>query len=139
MKAAGLYRGTRSVPKDDMYWTQDVYGQEMIARKSDGALLTRLGKGDMVFTNEMTKSLYDFAKNPEGFMKFDPPTLHDVGTTINVGDSDIDITFNVPNVTNADDFMRTLQRSKKFEQLVQSMTIGRINGKGTVGKFNVKI
>lgn len=66
----GYARGTgyRGVLKNQYAWTQE-HGQEMIYRKVDGALLTKLGKGDVVFNNKMTKNLMDWGKiNPVEIM-----------------------------------------------------------------------
>ena len=135
-----LKRGTRRVPDNDYYWTQEGRGQnELITRKSDGAIMTRLGKGDMVFNSDMTRNLWALAKNPPPYADIEAIKAPDISSNISIGDSNVDITFNLPNVANADEFMKTLQKSKKFEQIVQSMTIGRIQGKGTLNKYNTRI
>lgn len=135
-----LKRGTRRVPDNDYYWTQEGRGQnELITRKSDGAIMTRLGKGDMVFNSDMTRNLWALAKNPPPYADIEAIKAPDISSNISIGDSSVDITFNLPNVANADEFMKTLQKSKKFEQIVQSMTIGRIQGKGTLNKYNTRI
>ena len=140
LKATGFRKGTNRVPDDDYFWTQEGLGQnELITRKSDGAMLTRLGKGDMVFNADMTKTLWKFAKDPAPFMTNGAIKAPDVSSNVTYGDSNVDITFNLPNVTNSDDFIRTLQKSKKFEQIVQSMTIGQLKGKGTLNKYNTRI
>lgn len=140
LKASGFRSGKFNVPDDDYFWTQEGYGQnELIQRKSDGAMLTRLGKGDMVFNADMTKTLWNFAKNPAPYMNAGTFKAPDVSSNVTYGDTDVDITFNLPDVTNAEDFMRTLQKSKKFEQLVQSMTIGQLKGKGTLNKYTTRI
>ena len=134
----GYATGNKKILEDELAWTQE-RGGEMIMRKSDGAMLTPLGKGDMVFTNNMSKNLWEFAKDPMEFMKVAPKMSAVASKEFNFGDSNVDITFNLPNVADANDFMNTLQKSKKFEQLVQSITIGRINGKGSLNKYSVKI
>lgn len=140
LKIKGFRIGSKRVLDDDYYWTQEGRGQnELIQRKSDGAMLTRLGKGDMVFNADMTKTLWDFAKNPAPYLNTGTIKAPNVSSNITYGDSNIDITFNMPDVTNAEDFMRTLQKSKKFEQLVQSMTIGQLKGKGTLNKYTTRI
>lgn len=136
----GYASGTRRVQDDDYYWTQEGLGKnELIQRKSDGAMLTRLGKGDMVFSSDMTKRLWELAKNPAPYVNTDGIKTPNISSNVTYGDSNVDITFNVPNVTNAEDFMKTLQKSKKFEQIVQSMTIGRISGKGKLNKYSTRI
>ena len=140
LKIKGFRIGSKRVLDDDYYWTQEGLGQnELIQRKSDGAMLTRLGKGDMVFSADMTKTLWNFAKNPAPYMKAGTIKAPNVSSNVTYGDSNVDITFNLPDVTNAEDFMRTLQKSKKFEQIVQSMTIGQLKGKGTLNKYTTRI
>lgn len=67
MKAHGYKNGSYSA-KGGWRWTQE-NGGEFILRKSDGAIFTPLNRGDMVFSNESSKRLYEFAENPEAFMK----------------------------------------------------------------------
>lgn len=67
MKAHGYKNGSCSAG-GGWRWTQE-NGGEFILRKSDGAMFTPLNRGDMVFSNESSKRLYEFAENPEAFMK----------------------------------------------------------------------
>lgn len=53
----GYASGSKHIPHDQIAWTQE-NGGEMIYRSSDGAILTPLGEGDMVFTNEMSRRLW---------------------------------------------------------------------------------
>lgn len=63
----GYASGTRKVDKDKMAWTQE-NGQEVIVRKSDGAILTPLSRGDSVIPNDLTNNLFDWGmKNPQEF------------------------------------------------------------------------
>lgn len=58
----GYYaKGSKNIPKKQLAWTQEK-GQELIYRRSDGAVLTPLNKGDKVFTAEMTENLWKIAK-----------------------------------------------------------------------------
>lgn len=66
MKEMGYAKGTDNATKG-MHWTQE-NGEELILRKSDGAILTPLNNGDMVLKHESTKTLYDFANNPQAFL-----------------------------------------------------------------------
>ena len=66
MKEMGYAKGTDNATKG-MRWTQE-NGEELILRKSDGAILTPLNNGDMVLKHESTKTLYDFANNPQAFL-----------------------------------------------------------------------
>lgn len=83
-------KGTKKVPKDMLGITQDA-GQEVIYRKSDGAMLTPLGKGDKVFTAQMTDNLWKLAQNASlnnnGLSNLSAPIINNVNTsspTINI-------------------------------------------------------
>lgn len=83
-------KGTKKVPKDMFGITQDA-GQEVIYRKSDGAMLTPLGKGDKVFTAQMTDNLWKLAQNASlnnnGLSNLSAPIINNVNTsspTINI-------------------------------------------------------
>lgn len=63
---SGYARGTTStgVTRNQLAWTQE-NGRELIYRKSDNALLTNLGKGDVVFNHDMTENLMSWGRiNP---------------------------------------------------------------------------
>ncbi|MDE5830429.1 MAG: hypothetical protein K2H53_01760, partial [Clostridia bacterium] len=63
----GYASGTRKVDKDKVAWTQE-NGQEVIVRKSDGAILTPLSRGDSVIPNDLTNNLFDWGmRNPQEF------------------------------------------------------------------------
>lgn len=132
-------RGTSNVPYDEYAWTQEA-GGEMILRKSDGAMLTPLGKGDMVFTNQMSKNLWNMAKDPLKALA-GQVTSH-ASTSVNntsVGDITNNFSFNLPNVKDSDEFIRELQHNKKFENIIKSMTLGTLSGKGSLNKFRTHI
>lgn len=52
--------------------------------------------------------------------------------------SDIDLTFNLPNVQNTEDFINEMQNNKKFEQLVQHMAYDSVMGKSSLRKNLVR-
>lgn len=93
MKFLGFAKGSHGILRNQLAWTQE-NGGEIILRKSDGALLTPLGKGDKVFTNEMSENLWKLSQmNPvqvslPTMPKFDAVPLRNVGgnTTIEFGD-----------------------------------------------------
>ena len=60
----GLYgyaSGYSSIPKNQLAWTQEK-GQELIISPSDGSVLTRLNRGDTVFSAEQTRKLWELSK-----------------------------------------------------------------------------
>ena len=63
----GYASGTKRVDRDKMAWTQE-NGQEVIVRKSDGAILTPLNRGDAVIPNDLSNNLFAWGKeNPQEF------------------------------------------------------------------------
>lgn len=131
-KAPGYAKGTSNVPEDQFAWTQEE-GSELIYRTTDGAILTPLNQGDMVFTHDMTQRLWEIAKNniPTGTQG-----AAVVRTTANFGDSNINAAFtiNLPNVKNYDEFKKELQNDNNFEKFVQEITVGRLNGNNSLNK-----
>lgn len=101
--------------------------------------MAMLHKKERVLSASQTKAfeqlVYDilptlvgqFNNVPKGTMR-----SGNVNTTMNV-------TFDLPNVTNAESFMKELRGNKKFERLVQSMTIDQIAGKGQLSKNRIKM
>ena len=67
MKKRGYASGVQSVPRNELAWTQE-NGPETIIRKSDGALLTQLKKGDSVLNRDATSNIWDMANNPRNFI-----------------------------------------------------------------------
>lgn len=124
--------GSSHIPHSQLAWTQE-NGSELIYRKSDGAMLTPLNAGDMVFTNDMTKALWNMAKNPAltGMNVTVPSTT--AARTVN---NDNDITIVLPNVTNYDEFKTALQKDPKFTNFIQATTLGQSLGKGKLNRGN---
>lgn len=131
-KAPGYAKGTSNVPEDQLAWTQE-QGSELIYRTTDGAILTPLNQGDMVFTHDMTQRLWEIAKNniPTGTQG-----AAVVRSTANFGDSNVNASFtiNLPNVKNYDQFKKELQNDNNFEKFVKEITIGQLNGNNTLNK-----
>ena len=67
----GYKNGTNplGVRKAQKAWTQEHGQSEIIYRKSDGAILTNLNRGDAVYNNKISKNLYELGKySPEQLM-----------------------------------------------------------------------
>ena len=149
MKEMGYASGT-NYAKKGLHWTQE-NGDEIIIRKSDGAILTYLGTGDKVVNPDATNHLYDFANDPQGFLeKFgvmnytmpavNIPTMPNISSLVNKPSNtpqvhDVNMTFELPNVKSADDFINELQHSSRFEKIVQSMTLGNALGGNSMNKY----
>lgn len=106
----GYAKGSKHAT-EDFAWTQEE-GNEII-RTSDGAILTPVGKGGMVFTNEMSQRLWELSKNPNLFKN------NISGVNINIPDiqsayqgGDVNITFGdieLPNVTDSAEFANSVE------------------------------
>lgn len=65
-----------------------------------------------------------------------PQIASTIGSTGNSGCTFGDIRIEIDHVENYDDFVRQLQHDKKFEGMIQSMTIGRLGGKNSLDKYS---
>ena len=93
-KYKGYKKGTTGVPSDDTFWT---HPDELIIRKSDGAVLTPLSKGSPVFPANLAENLWKWGSmTPADFMKG-----FDIDTKATVAN-------NVVNVTNNYDSLLTV-------------------------------
>lgn len=112
----GFAGGSKRIGKDQLALTQE-NGTELIYRASDGAILTPLGQGDTVFTNDMTKRLWEWSQmNPAQFMNGAaiPPAVPEMARTISNGD--VNITFGdltLPDVTNSAEFADSVESAVK--------------------------
>lgn len=143
MKKRGYASGVQGVPRDEFAWTQE-NGPETIIRKSDGALLTQLKRGDSVLNRDATSNIWDMANNPRNFiaraMNFGVnwPVAKVPGNTGGDIKNSIDMEIVLPNVSNYNDFMNSARSDPKFEKLVQAMTVDRLAGRNTKGKNSIK-
>ena len=127
----GYAKGTRKVHNSQLAWTQEDKS-ELIFRSSDGAMLTPLGRGDMVFTNEMSQRLWDFAKGNIGAsLDFNPKVG---GITPQSITSNNSISINLPNVKNYDEFKQAMKNDSELEQFLQEVTIGQVMGNNKLRK-----
>lgn len=127
-------KGTKGVPFNQLAYTQED-GQELVYRTTDGALLTPLGQGDMVFTNAMTQRLWEIASGTTPFSSanLSAPDISS-NLTQNVS-AENTFNFNLPNVTNADEFIDELKNNERFEKIVQEVSIGRMMGNNKLNKY----
>lgn len=134
----GYASGIMRVPNDQLAWTQE-QGEEAIVR-NDGSILTPLTRDVSVLNADMTKNLWDFMGNPGSFLsdysdgeKFGVKNVDNSSSVVNQFDN---LTFNLPNVQNTDDFIKEMARSKKFEKMICAMTIDRVMGGSSLAKYN---
>ena len=128
----GYATGTQNVPKDNLYWTQEK-GSELIYKTSSGAMLTPLNQGDMVFTHDMSQRLWEIAAGniPVGSGIVIPDISSDLKQDITANNN---ITIELPNVQNYDDFKRELKNDTEFEKFMQEVTIGQVMGNNKLNK-----
>lgn len=138
----GYASGAKNIDRNQLAWTQE-NGNEVIIRKSDGAVLTPLNRGDVVFNADMTKNLWDMTKNPSDFIRNNlngaeytqTPVVNNGGSIDNHFEN---IQFNLPNVKDTNEFINEMVNNKKFEKLVQSMTTDRLLGKSSLNKYRYR-
>ena len=136
----GYASGIMRVPNDQLACTQE-QGEEAIVR-NDGSILTPLSRDVSVLNADMTKNLWDFMGNPGSFLsdysdgeKFGVKNIDNSSSVVNQFDN---LTFNLPNVQNSDDFIKEMAKNKKFEKMVCAMTIDRIRGGSSLAKYKYK-
>ena len=128
----GYAKGTPKIPSNQLAWTQEE-GSELIYRTTDGALLTPLGKGDMVFTNEMSQRLWDIASGsmPFGYDLDSPNVNANANQNVTANNN---ISIELPNVQNYDDFKREMKQDTELEKFWQEITIGQMMGNARLKK-----
>ena len=129
--------GKKHVSADALAWTQE-NGLEAILRPTDNAILTPLKAGDSVLNAQATQTLWDFANNPLAFMKQNlgmTTVSKSAGVTFN---NSMSPTIVVNGVSNANEFIRELQKNKQFESMIQDMTINQMNGGNPLAKMKYK-
>ena len=153
-KKLGYAKGSKYIPYDQSAWTNE-YDQELIYRSTDGAILTPLRKGDMVFENEAVQRLWDISHNPNfvqellgnasitGFdMSGITKATQSIGSYISnqTGNNIINLNCAFPNINDASkaqDMIREIQRSPKLQQALQDVTINRVIPNNRSGRLSV--
>ena len=140
MKKHGYKNGVFNIPNNELAWTQEGKKLEAIIRPSDGAILTPLAKNDSVLKSVATSNLFNFANDPNKFIKDNlyndiiPNTsLQNIG--VNSYDNKFDISIELPNVMNYEQFKYAMQHDKNFEKMVRAMTVDRMFGGSSLKKY----
>lgn len=145
----GYKSGTESVDKDQWAWTNENHQPETVIRKSDGAILTRVHRGDQIYNSAAAKNIWDLGNRPGEFInRFHPnapsaenlqPVIHEKpATTIQ---NEIQFNVNVDHVQDYNDFLRQMRKDRKFEKLVQIIALNPISGglRSSFEKFSIQI
>ena len=138
MRKHNYAKGARRISKNELAWTQE-NGVEAIIRPADGAILTPLAKNDAVLNSMATQNIWDMANNPLKFIK-DNLSIPNLQSNINGGNYDIQqsLMITLPSVKNYSEFVTALQNDKRFEQMIQDMTINQLDGKKSLAKYKYK-
>lgn len=133
--------GLKNAPKAENAWVNEL-GSESIVKPSENAIVTHIAKGDSVLTADATRNIWDMASDPSGFISgnlFNNGILSGLEPYMCVNNNSIgEVTFNLPNVTNYEEFMNRAKKDEKFEDMIQAMTIGVVAGKSTLAKNKYK-
>ena len=135
LKKNGYASGVHRIKRDELAWTQEK-GLEAIIRPSDGAILTPLAKNDSVLNVGATQNIWDMANNPIQFIKDNlsfPVDLHSsTGGNFDIQQS---MAITLPNVMNYNEFVTALQHDKKFERMMQDITVNQLTGGSKLAKY----
>lgn len=143
LKQKGWKKGTSSVPSNGYAWTNEGFKAEAIIRKSDGAILTPLNRGDSVIPSNAMKNMYQALTNPEKYLKqYTTPDVRVVQANNGKGGSTpatINMQFIANGVQDANKFVNDLMNNKKLEKWIQEVTLGQANGNNSFRKYSYAI
>lgn len=139
----GWKKGTASVPHSGYAWTNEGYKAEAIIRKSDGAILTPLNRGDSVIPNSAMKNLYQALTDPAKYLRqYAIPDIKVVQSTNGSNNSTpatVNMQFIANGVQDANQFVNDLMNNKKLEKWVQEVTLGQANGNNIYKKYTYAV
>lgn len=121
-KKHGYASGVYNLKEDELAWTQEK-GTEAIIRP-DGAILTPLSRGDSVLNADATKNMFNLFNDPSRFLNMQPVINSTMNNTFN---NSMYVDMNVDGVKDIDDLMYQMQHNKKFEKMMQAMTIDQLS------------
>ena len=146
----GYKTGKFRIDRDQLGITQEE-GNELILGRSDGAMimpnkkgqLTSLKRGDAVVDANGTDNLLSLANNPNGYVqrmvnRVKSEDYRMKGEAIGSQTQyEININVELGNVQDYNDFLIQMQHDPKFERMIQAMSIDRIAGKSSLGKYGI--
>lgn len=138
MKAKGYKKGSSNIPYNQMSWIHD--GEVVLKRVSDGGYLTDLTAASKVLTEEQVNNMLNWSKMNPQVLKPNVnipsmPVVQNRQVQSAPQIHDINMTFELPNVKNTDDFINDMIRSKRFEKLVQEISFGTPLGRNSMNKY----
>ena len=130
----GYKTGIKNSP-DEWAGTQED-GKGEIIRTKDGAILTHVGAGGMVFNNKQSEALWELSKNmTSNINPFNDMKLPQLSERNNaVVNNDLSVTITLPSVENYNDFVSHLKKDGTFERYVQEVTFGQGLKRNTLNK-----
>lgn len=139
----GWKKGTPAVPTTGYAWTNEGHKAEAIVRKSDGAILTPLNRGDSVIPNSAMKNLYQALTDPAKYLKqYTAPDVRIIQSSDNMKNSspaNVNMQIVVNGVQDANKFANDLMNNKKLEKWIQEVTLGQANGNNSYRKYNYTV
>ena len=139
----GWKKGTPAVPTTGYAWTNEGHKAEAIIRKSDGAILTPLNRGDSVIPNSAMKNLYQALTDPAKYLRQytmpDIKVIQSTDGTKNSTPTTVNMQFIANGVHDANQFVNDLMNNKKLEKWVQEITLGQANGNNIYKKYSYVI
>jgi len=147
----GYKTGTKRIDKEQLAWTDEgkngISEPEMIVRKSDGAILTRMKPEDAVIPHNFTNNLFAWgAIDPNDFMNENKAIASSLSNLlsynrnpINNIQNEFNINIAIDKVQDYNDFISKLQIDKKFEKIIQAMTLDQIAGKNGLSKHMIQL
>ena len=128
---SGYASGLRSAKSDEDAWVNEL-GNEAIVSPTNRAIITHINKGDSVLDANATRNIWAMANDPTDFIGrnyHQTPVGEHVEQTKNVNfEKGID-SIVLPNVTNYQEFLKELQKDKKFERFMTDMIVAPMLGK----------
>lgn len=138
---SGYKKGAKNIPEEQLAWTQED-NPEIIVRKKDGAILTKLEPRDSVIPGNLSENLFKWGGiNPDSIIGNDLQNIPTPSKTITgtSAPTTINIEIGIDKVMDYNDFVQKMQNDKQVEKLVQSMTLDRMLGKNTLSKYRINI
>lgn len=130
--------GLKNAPKAENAWVNEL-GSESIVKPSENAIVTHIAKGDSVLTADATRNIWDMASDPSDFISknlFSNGILSGIEPYVNVDNSKIEkVEFILPNVQNYEDIMNRAKKDRKFEGMIQAMTVRRLTGGSALAHY----
>lgn len=139
LKNNGYANGTKSAAKGWHLFDENGLGSEVILTKQ--GVLKQFEGGEHVFDAQATENLWKLAQSnpamlmPDIKLNTTLPKMTGRNVANNISYSCGDVSFVLPNVKNYEDIMKQAQNDRRFEKMVQEMTLGETFGHNSFKKL----